>query len=369
MPAAPAAVIASMTPPQAADAYGFPAGTDGTGQTVAIIELGGGYSASDLATYFSSLGVPAPAVTAVSVDGAVNSPGQPADAEVMLDIEVVGSVSPGAAQLVYFAPNTEQGLTDAISDAAHASERPTAISVSWGQSEDTWSAQGRSAIDAALADAVAMGVTATTAAGDRGSSDGVSDGLPHLDFPASSPHALACGGTRLMLSSGAIAAETVWNDADSGYPGTGATGGGVSDVFALPSWQGSAGVPPRAPSVSPAAAAAASRGVPDVAGNADPATGYEVFVNGQPHVYGGTSAVAPLWAALIARLAEAARQQFGLVQPLLYAGVTPGATPSGFRDITSGSNGAYSSGPGWDPCTGLGSADGAALLKRLTPGS
>ena len=368
--AADVAAVAPMTPPQAAEAYGFPDGTDGTGQTIAIIELGGGFSTADLADYFSDLGITAPSVTAVSVDGAVNSPGQAADDEVMLDIEVAGAISPGAALLVYFVPNTEQGLADAISEATHASVPPTAMSISWGLPEGSWTAQARSAIDAALADAAAVGATATASAGDHGSSDGISDNLPHVDFPASSPHALACGGTRLLIDQGEIISETVWNDQLSGAPGAGATGGGTSDVFALPEWQASAGVPVRAPSspVPPSPPTpAAWRGVPDVAGNADPGTGYEVLVNGEIHVYGGTSAVAPLWAALIVRLAQAAGKPFGLLQPLLYAGITPGVGAPGFNDITDGSNGTYSAGPGWDPCTGLGSPDGEALLTRVTP--
>jgi kumamolisin len=351
---------ATFTAVQVAQAYAFPAGTDGSGQTIAIIELGGGFSTTDLATYFSGLGIDQPAVTAVSVDGAANSPGQSDDAEVMLDIEVAGAVAPRASQFVYFAPNTEQGFIDAVSDATHASPVPTAISISWGQSEDTWTAQSRDAMDAAFADAVALTVTVTAAAGDSGSGDGVADGRPHVDFPASSPHVLACGGTSLVVTGGVITSETVWNDTLSG--GSGATGGGVSDVFAQPAWQSRAGVPPQGPSGT----GGPWRGVPDVAGNADPATGYQVIVDGKSQVYGGTSAVAPLWAALIARLAQGASKRFGLLHPALYRGIAPGTDVPGFRDITSGSNGAYSATRGWDPCTGLGSPDGAALLTRLT---
>jgi kumamolisin len=356
--AAQAAPPSSYTPPQVAEAYQFPAGTDGTGQTIAIIELGGGFSATDLQTYFSGLGITAPSVTAVGVDGASNAPGSDpngADGEVLLDIEVAGAAAPGAAQVVYFAPNTDQGFIDAVTEAAHATTAPAAISISWGQSEDMWTAQSRTALDQALSDAAALGVTVTAAAGDNGSSDGATDGNNHCDFPASSPHALACGGTRLVaeVATGAISSETVWNDGATG----GATGGGVSDVFPLPSWQANAGVP-KAPGTG-------GRGVPDVAGNADPQTGYQVLVDGQQMVVGGTSAVAPLWAALIARLAQSTGKKFGLMQPVLYSGVAPGSDVPGFRDITSGSNGAYSAGPGWDACTGLGSPSGTALLARL----
>ena len=356
-PAAAGAV--SYTPLQVAAAYQFPAGTDGTGQHIAIIELGGGFGDSDLTSYFSSLGMTPPSVTAVSVDGAQNVAGQDptgADGEVLLDIEVAGSVAPGATQLVYFAPNTDQGFIDAVTTAVHATPTPTAVSISWGQSEDSWTAQSRTSLDQAIADGAALGVTVCVAAGDNGSSDGVSGGSSHADFPASSPHALACGGTSLRIDTqtGAVSSETVWNDGAQG----GATGGGVSDVFALPSWQASAGVPALA-------SGGTGRGVPDVAGNADPDTGYQVLIDGQSTVIGGTSAVAPLWAALTCRLAQAAGHDFGLIQEILYAGITPGQPVPGLRDITTGNNGAYSAGPGWDACTGLGVPDGPALLSRV----
>jgi kumamolisin len=356
----PAAAATSYTPPQVAGFYQFPAGTDGTGETIAIIELGGGFSSTDLDSYFSGLGVKVPSVTAQGVDGGSNVAGQDpngADGEVLLDIEVAGSVAPGASQVVYFAPNTDQGFIDAVTTAVHATPTPTAVSISWGQSEDSWTPQARTALDAAIADGVALGVTVCVAAGDNGSGDAVTDGQAHVDFPASSPHALACGGTSLRANpaTGVISSETVWNDGSGG----GATGGGVSDTFAEPTWQAGVGVPVLK-------AGSPGRGVPDVAGNADPETGYKVLVDGQQTVVGGTSAVAPLWAALTCRMAQAAKHSFGLIQQSLYAGVASGQAAAGFHDITSGSNGAYSAGPGWDACTGLGSPDGTALLARLT---
>lgn len=354
----------SYPPNQVASLYQFPAGTTGAGQTIAVIELGGGFSTTDLDTYFGGLGITVPPVTAASVDGASNAPGSDptgADVEVALDVDVIGAAAPGAAQVVYFAPNTDQGFIDAISGAAHAGPAPMAISISWGQSEDSWTAQGRSAMDAAMADAAALGVTVCAASGDNGSGDAVTDGQPHVDFPASSPHALGCGGTQLLAdpSTGVISSEVVWNETAASQ---GAGGGGVSDQYALPSWQATAGVPAQA---GGAPGGSGGRGVPDVAGNADPATGYQIYSGGQARVVGGTSAVAPLWAALVSRLAEATGQRFGLIQPLLYSGITPGADTAGFQDITSGNNGAYAAGPGWDACTGLGRPDGAALLRRL----
>ncbi len=354
----------SFTPPQIAGLYQFPAGTDGTGQVLSVIELGGGFGASDLDSYFAGLGITTPSVTAVSVDGAQNVAGQDpdgADGEVLLDIEVAGSVAPGATQLVYFAPNTDQGFIDAVTTAVHATPTPTAVSISWGQSEDSWTAQSRTALDAAIADGAAIGVTVCVAAGDSGSGDGATDGSAHADFPASSPHALACGGTSLQAdpATGLISSETVWNDGSGG----GAGGGGVSDTFALPSWQASAGVP------DDVSGGGSGRGVPDVSGNADPETGYQILVDGQQIVVGGTSAVAPLWAALICRLAQSAGKPFGLIQESLYAGIQAGQAAAGFRDITQGNNGSYAAGPGWDACTGLGSPEGVALLARLPGGS
>jgi kumamolisin len=344
----------SYSAPQVGAAYGFPKGANGAGQTLAIIELGGGFKHSDLHHYFTGLKLHQPSVTAVGVDGGANAPtGDPSgpDGEVLLDIEVAGALAPGAAQVVYFAPNTDQGFVDAVATAAHAIPTPTAISISWGGPEGTWTAQARDALDQACADAAALGVTVLVAAGDNGSADGETDGAAHCDFPASSPHVLACGGTRLALTAaGAISSETVWNDAATGG---GATGGGVSKVFPLPTWQAGAGVP------------AGGRGVPDVAANADPASGYKIYVDGHAGVVGGTSAVAPLWAALVCRLAELSGKPLGLVQPALYSGVAAGVAQRGLHDITSGTNGAYKAGPGWDACTGLGSPDGAALVSIL----
>jgi kumamolisin len=352
---AAAAGDTSFTPPQIARLYQFPTALTGKGQTVAIIELGGGYKAADLRTYFAGLGLKTPSVTAVSVDGARNAPaGDPnsADGEVLLDIEVVGAIASGAKIAVYFAPNTDRGFLDAITTAVHDTvRRPAIVSISWGAAESSWTQQALTAFDQAFQDAAMVGVTVCCASGDNGSSDGVADGLAHVDFPASSPHALACGGTRVAASNGALTGEVVWNGGASG----GATGGGVSDVFALPTYQQSANVP-----VSVNASHFKGRGVPDVAGDADPATGYQVRVDGQDAVFGGTSAVAPLWSALVALINQSRGTPLGFLNPTLYA-----VGAKGFRDTTSGNNGAYQARAGWDACTGLGSANGQALLQAL----
>jgi kumamolisin len=290
----------------------------------------------------------------VGVDGASNSPtGDPttADGEVMLDIEVAGALAPGATIVVYFAPNTDQGFLDAITTAVHdATNRPTIVSISWGGPESTWTQQSLTNYDQAFADAATLGVTVTAASGDSGSSDGVADGKAHVDFPSSSPHVLGCGGTSLRGSDVTIASETAWNDSS----GNGATGGGVSDVFALPSWQSGVGVP-----VSANPGGRVGRGIPDVAGDADPQTGYAIVVDGRSEVLGGTSAVAPLWAGLVALLNERRGSPLGFINAALYAHA------SALRDITQGTNGAYSAAPGWDPCTGLGSPNGSALETAL----
>lgn len=348
----------SFTAKDVATLYNFPQGLDGTGQTIGIIELGGGYTTSDLQAYFQGVGLAVPSVTAVSVDGGANTPGSDADGEVELDIEVSGTIAPGANIAVYFAPNTDQGFIDAITDAVHDSTRkPSVISISWGGPEDSWTAQSRTALDAALQDAATLGVSVTVAAGDNGSTDGAGDGQLHVDFPASSSYALACGGTTLLASSGSITSETVWNETASNE---GATGGGVSNEFPLPSYQTAAGVP-----VNPETKFA-GRGVPDVSGNADPVTGYQVVVDGENIVVGGTSAVAPLWAGLIALINQKLGTSVGLLQPKLYS-----LSESVSRDITSGNNddsnlGFYSAAAGWDPCTGVGSPNGTALLDALT---
>jgi kumamolisin len=346
---------ASFNPPQVAQLYNFPAGVNGAGQTIGILELGGGYNPNDLSSYFAGLGIAEPRVTAVSVDGATNSPNLPstagdpnADGEVALDIEVAGSIAPGANIAVYFTTNTSQGFLDALTTAIHDTNNgpPSVISVSWGSPESNWTAQSMTAFDEACQSAAALGITITVASGDNGSSDGASGN--NVDFPASSPHVLGCGGTELIEANGMIQREVVWNDQPQGG---GASGGGVSSVFTLPPWQMNANVPPSPNS-------GGGRGVPDVAGDASPETGYNVLFDGQSGVVGGTSAVAPLWAALIALLNQQRGSNIGFANLALYQN-----GEDGFNDITKGNNGSFSAGPGWDCCTGLGSPNGIKLSQ------
>jgi kumamolisin len=362
---------ATFTPPQIASLYDFPSDANGAGQCIGIVEFGGGYDTNDLQAYFTSLGINPPQVAAVSVDGVANNPNSPnpdddaADGEVMLDVEVAGAVAPNAKLVVYFAPFTEQGWVDVLTTAVQDStNKPSVLSISWGwpESNDLWTQQAMDAVNQTLQEAALAGVTVCCASGDDGSADELADGHAHVDFPAASSFILSCGGTTLSASGDktSIASEVVWNKGPRSQGG-GATGGGVSEVTPVPTWQANAGVPP---SVN---TGFQGRGVPDVAGDADADTGYKIRVHGQNGVAGGTSAVAPLYAGLIALCNQKLAAPAGFVNPLIYA--TPGS--SSFNDITQGTNdttgnlGAYPAGAGWDACTGLGSPDGAKILNAL----
>jgi kumamolisin len=270
----------------------------------------------------------------------------------MLDIEVAGAIAPDAQIAVYFAPNTDQGFFDAITTAIHdTTHRPSVISISWGGPESAWTPQTMTAFDQAFQDAAAMGITVCIASGDDGSSDGVEDGSDHVNFPASSPYALACGGTSLKASGGSISSETVWNDGAQG----GATGGGISGFFARPAYQNGLSAALTSGGTTPLT----KRGVPDVAGDADENTGYNVRVDGTDTVIGGTSAVAPLWAGLIARINSAKGKPVGFINPALYQ------NGAAFNGITKGNNGDHAAASGWNACTGMGSPNGTKVATVI----
>ena len=349
---------AGFLPNVVAQLYGFPTSVTGAGQTIALIELGGGYLDSDTSAAFSAMGLTPPSVTAVSVDGGQNTPtpDDGADGEVALDIQVAGGAAPGAAIAVYFSPNTSAGFADAISQAVHdTANKPSVISISWGSAESNWTAQTVAALNSALQDAGSLGVSVFVASGDNLSTDSVNDGQVHVDFPAASPYAIGCGGTQLNASGGAVASEVVWNDGNSG------TGGGISSLFPVPAFQNGVTLP------VDASTGAAGRGVPDVAGNAAPGTGYLVVVGGQTQQVGGTSAVAPLWAGLAALINQGAARPVGFFLPALYAsaGTSVREIVDG-NNIPSGSQLGYVAGPGWNACTGLGVPNGQALFDSLT---
>jgi kumamolisin len=366
-----------FTADQLAKVYNFPTGFTGSGQTIGLIELGGGYRPQDITTYFKGIGIPAPTVIPVSVDGAANSPttADSDDGEVVLDIQVAGAAAPGAKIIVYFAPNdrTSKGFLDALTKAIHDTQNNVSIiSISWGGPE---SAKGNSfqvQFDQALQTAAMLGITVLVAAGDSGAADmGPTewDGKAHVDFPSASPFILSCGGTRLIAAQGTITAESVWNQksADVQNDSFGSGGGGVSGAFALPAYQTKASVP-----VSLNPKGSKGRGVPDVTGDGDPDSGYKVLVDGESLQYGGTSAVAPLWAALIARINQKLKGRVGFINPQLYA---LAANSGAFHDVTVGDNRVtykkfskvgYDAAAGWDACAGLGSPNGTVLASLLT---
>src|SRR5262249_20801 len=257
------------SPPALASLYKFPKKVTGKGQCIAIIELGGGFDPDEMAAYFKSLKVKAPRIEAVSVDQAHNAPdGDPNgdDGEVVLDIQVAGGVAPGALLTVFFAPNTDRGFLDALTTAVH-DPRTTAVSISWGGPEETWTSQVRQAFDDAFKDAAVLGVPVFVASGDDGSSDGVKGGGNHVDFPAYAPHGVACGGARGSSDGTVIKNEVVWGPPSKT---SGATGGGFSRFFSRPAWQ--KGV---------VKGGGTKRGVPDVSADADPDTGYRIRVDGE----------------------------------------------------------------------------------------
>lgn len=332
--------------------YGF-AGGDASGQCVGIIELGGGFTDADNQAAFKAMNLPVPKIVAVPVDGAANDPDDTsgANGEVALDIQVVGGVAPGAKLAVYFAPNTSQGFADAITQAVHDQDnKPSALSISWGSPEDGWSAQAIAAMHQAFGDAAELGVSVFAASGDSLATDGESDGKAHVDYPASDPLVVGCGGSRITASGYQITREVVWKSNGGG------TGGGVSNLFAKPAYQADVDVP-----VS--SSVKGGRGVPDVAGNADPDSGYRIVTGGQTGIIGGTSAVAPLLAGIIAVLNAARGKAVGDPHTLFYE------NRAAFRDITDGDNldgkVGFKASNGWDACTGLGSPIGSKL--RPTP--
>lgn len=363
----PAQATVPLTPPQVAKLYQFPT-IPATGQTIGLIEFGGGYKTTDINAFFAGLGIAAPALTFKGVDGATNSPGSGDDVEVVLDIDVSGSAAPGSKVAVYFAPWTEQGWVDVITTAVHdAVNKPSALSISWGWPEMetidglSWTVAAINAVSTAFQEAAALGVTVFAAAGDHGSDCGIGDKRAHALYPASDPYVTACGGTSISNVSGSTFTEKTWNDNDDDW----LTGGGISDVFPVPAWQSSANIP-----VSANPGGHRGRGIPDIAGNADGASGYDLIVNGSNiGAVGGTSATAPLYAGLVALLNASLGSKVGYLNPTFY-GLNG---TSAFRDIADGISNArggapgYISGPHWDGCTGLGVVNGNALLTAIQP--
>lgn len=362
-------------PSELAQAYNYPA-SDGAGQSIGILEFGGGYFPNDLTAFRQAANISGtPNVIPISVDNTPTNARDGDEGEVMLDIEVVTGLCPAATVPVYFAPFTEQGWIDVLDTAVHDQQnKPSVLSVSWGIAEDApggLSAAALSQINEALQAAALVGVTVCVASGDDGSDDQVGDGRAHVNFPASSPYVLAVGGTSLHLGSGGNT-EVAWKDGDGlRKDGGGSTGGGVSVIFPRPSWQTIS-----VESINPGSIA--GRCMPDVCADASAETGYFVVVDGKRQISGGTSAATPLWAGLLGRVNAliGGGKTVGYLSPVLYGPSSAGATTTlgsaVCTDIVQGNNntaavGGYSATVGYDAVTGWGSPQGANLLTALQP--
>jgi hypothetical protein len=340
--------------------YHFPTGDHGSGQTIGLVELGGGYREADLTAFFRQQNLQLPHLVAVSVDGSKNQPSGSffgADGQVVMDIEVAGAIAQGARIVVYFAPNTNRGFADAIKAAVDdKTNNPSVLVINWGGPEATWDTQSKAATETELQRAAAIGLTVVAGAGDNGVSGGMNDGRAHVDFPASSPFVLSVGGTSMYLQQSGARSDVAWNSGGSG----GATGGGVSDMFVLPDWQQNANVPRRKDGT-------AGWGVPDVAAVADPQTGYIIKLGGTTTVIGGTSAAASLWAGLVATLNHDLNRRLGFLNPKLYQDIGPAGVLNG---VVAGDNGTntlpgYHAAQGWNAVSGWGTPDGKKLLAWL----
>jgi hypothetical protein len=341
----------AFTPLELAALYKFPTQFNGAGQTIALIELGGGFRKTDLVSYFKSLGIPMPKVSTMSIGGAQNSPSGPngADGQVELDIEVAGAVAPGAHIVVYFCPNTNSGFLQGINAAINNLDSPTSVlSISWGGPEPSWTEKFMQQMNTAFQFASLHGITILAAAGDNGPNDGTNK--PAVDFPSSSPWVTGVGGTHIHASATELLSEVAWDDGRAG----GGVSGGVSGVFPIPDWQAHAGIPK-------SSGGFAGRGTPDVAANASPNTGYKVQVDGVNQVLGGTAASTPLWAGLIALLNQGLGHNIGFFNPILYEKLGPASV---LRPVSS-KNGSSPSKPSWNPQTGWGSPNGEKLLEAL----
>lgn len=380
---AQAGAESALSPADLEERYRFPDG-DGEGQTVAIAEFGGAYFPSDLAAFCRQQGRAEPTVRQVGLGVPVLTEQQvmalpeaqreqvlEMAGEVNMDVQIIAGLCPAAEIVVYFTTFDEKGWIDLLNEVVKGTPAgPVAVSVSWGLAEDSgdFSPAARTVIDQRLQAAALVGVTVCVSAGDDGSGDQLGDGSAHVNFPASSPHVLAVGGTMLDGDQ-----EVVWwqSPGDRAHGG-GATGGGVSRMFARPSWQ-------TVEVSSPHGGGLTGRIIPDIAALAGPPF-YQLVLLGRPAPNGGTSASAPLWAALVARSAAVAAPPRPPVflAPLLY-GAGPDGHPLGTsvcRDIIAGDNTStppgwgFGAGPGFDAVTGWGVPDGPPLVgTEMAPGA
>jgi kumamolisin len=397
----PSQARSTIDPRTVSKFYSFP-DNNGTGQTIGILELAGGYLTedahgrpTDIDAYLATLRLPKATVVSVA-SGASNKPagsrndvkaGDP-DVEVALDIAIAAAVAPAAKIAVYFAPNLIRGFVSSLAAAIHDKvNSPSVISISWGLNESGWTDATRSAFHELLRDAAALGVTVLASSGDDGTNAGAFDGRPHVNYPASDPWVIACGGTVLKKTRRTIV-EHSWND----------SGGGFSKKYRQPRWQRRVGLPKSMRHLH-----RHGRGVPDVAGNAG--TGYDLIVYGIPTTrlkltasddgssksqfvgpITGTSAVAPLYAGLIALINERLPEPVGYLNPILYSlGLKPGGTtfrrPVDPEVVTNAYKGTFADPktgspiefviPGfpttgnWNPVTGCGILVGTEFLDHI----
>jgi kumamolisin len=347
-----------LYPSQIAKLYGIATAGRGAGQHIAIIEPAGGYDPHDVEAACDAMKVPMPTIAAVNVGRGRNASGvnPKADREVALDLQVLAGIVPEARITVYFTELSEPGLVAGLCKAVHGSSPlPSVIIVTWGQPEEFWHA--REGFDAVLQDAMRLGITVVAAAGDDLATEAVNDGKVHVDYPASSPYVLACGGTTVALDANQanIAAEVVWNDR-----GRHGTGGGISGIYAVPDFQAGIALPASLNDGK------RGRGVPDVAAAAAEINGYRIKLGGTDVVASGTSAVVPLWGALIALINEQRGATLGFVNSRLYQSKDLLKTIESGDNVDAAFGLGYTAGASWSACTGLGAPKGAALLAALT---
>ncbi len=368
-------------PSELASHYNFPPG-DGSGQTVGLLEFGGGYFPDDLKKFCSLANIPQPPkVKTISADGTPTDSRDGAEGEVMLDVEIVAGICPKADIVVYFAYWSEKGVITALDAAIHdVTNDPGVLSISWGYTEDVgiWTTQAMRQVNETLQEAALLGVTVCVAAGDDGSSDGQMGGDAHVGFPASSPFVLSIGGTTIPKKGGK-GPDIVWKEGKgTRAQGGGSTGGGVSAVFPRPDWQKGVTIK------SVNADSIVGRCIPDIAANADwDASPYLMVVDGETTSNGGTSAASPLVAGLLTLINAngTAGKRVGYVTPVLYQTTGDGnqaVGAAGCTDVLSGNNtthrgwlshhaGGYSAHKGYDAVSGWGTPDGVKLAALLLP--
>jgi kumamolisin len=329
-----------LTAREVATRYQFPEG-DGTGQTIGVLALNGAFSPDDFDRCMKApqLSPAQPIVKPVDRLVLAHKRSTVHDLEVALDVQIIASLAPGSRIVVYNAPNDERGFLDAVRTALFDAElAPSVLSISYGWPERAWTPAALTIMDELFAAAALLGVSVFCSSGDNGA-ELDDQGHPHVLAPASSPFATACGATVIASDAG----EEAWSQ----------TGGGFSERFDVPTWQGAA------QPVAMRYGVRDRRGVPDVAAQQSP--GYYVVMSGTELAMGGTSAVAPLWSALTARINQRLGIASGFFSPLLYAHAAAGI----FTSVTRGSNGPFQAGAGWNPCTGLGVPIGTRIETAL----